>query len=90
MALALSDRVRSKVKEKFPNVKIWRIFYPMRDEDPIIVEVDPESVSELAGGKQVELELDGRKIVVKHGTRPPRPPARRAEGGEGEAGGQGA
>ena len=63
VGVPMTDRILEFLDEKQPGLKssVWKIFYPMRDEQPIEVSVKPGS---LAGGT-LELEFEGRKLLVK-------------------------
>jgi len=63
-----TDRILEFLEERNPGSKVavWRIFYPMRDEDPIEVAVKPGSLS----GEVLELTFEGKSIVVKEEKKP--------------------
>ncbi len=68
VGVPLTDRILEFIEERNPGSKVavWRIFYPMRDEDPIEVVVKPGSLS----GEVLELTLEGKSIVVKEEQKP--------------------
>ena len=68
VGVPLTDRILEFLEERNPGSKaaVWRIFYPMRDEDPIEVVVKPGSLS----GEVLELTLEDRTIIVKEGNKP--------------------
>ncbi len=71
----MTDRILEFLENRNPGSKasIWRIFYPMREEDPIEVAVKPGALS----GEVLELTLGDRAIVVKE---EPKPVLRRNRG----------
>jgi hypothetical protein len=64
----MTDRILEFLEGRNPGSKasVWRIFYPMREEDPIEVAVKPGALS----GEVLELTLDDRAIVVKEEPKP--------------------
>ncbi|RLG41584.1 MAG: hypothetical protein DRO05_03535 [Thermoproteota archaeon] len=66
----MTDRILEFLEERNPGLKaaVWRIFYPMRDEDPIEVAVKPGTLSE----EVLELTFDDRTIIVREEPKPVR------------------
>ena len=67
----LTEKILEEVKKRGEQIEVWRIYYPMRDEDPIEVTVNPETISDSM--LPMEFDINGRKVIVKKGTKPPRP-----------------
>ncbi len=68
VGVPMTDRILEFLEERNPGSKaaIWRIFYPMRDEDPIEVAVKPGALS----GEMLELTYEDKAIIVKEETKP--------------------
>ncbi len=71
VGVPMTDRILEFLEEKNPGFKaaVWRIFYPMRDEDPIEVSVKPGTLS----GEVLELTFDDRPIIVREEPKLTRP-----------------
>jgi len=63
VGVPMTDKTLDLLEEHSPGLKnaVWKIFYPMRDEDPIEISVKPGALS----GGVLELEFEGRKVIVR-------------------------
>ncbi len=70
VGVPMTDRILEFLEERNPGFKVavWRIFYPMRDDEPIEVAVKPGTLS----GEVLELTFDDRTIIVKEEPKPAR------------------
>jgi len=66
----MTDRILEELESRQPGFKsaVWKIFYPMRDEDPIEVSVRPGTL----GGNTLEFEFEGKTIIVREEAPPER------------------
>ncbi len=71
VGVPMTDRVLEFLEEKRPGLKanVWKIFYPMGEEQPIEVSVKPGSLA----GETLELEFEGKRLVVREETVERRP-----------------
>lgn len=62
VGVPMTDRILDFLEEKRPGLKanVWKIFYPMREEQPIEVSVKPGALA----GETLELEFEGKRLVV--------------------------
>ncbi|RLG45872.1 MAG: hypothetical protein DRN81_00370 [Thermoproteota archaeon] len=74
VGVPMTDVILEELKKRAADAVVWRIYYPMRKEDPIEVTVEPGTAT-----LPLEFTVNNRKVVVKEGTRPPRTAARRTE-----------
>ncbi len=76
VGVPMTDRILEFLEQRQPGLKsqVWKIFYPMRETEPIEVSVRPGAL----GGSTLELQLEGMTLLVREeavlerGTRPER------------------
>lgn len=72
VGVPMTDRILEFLEEKRPGLRanVWKIYYPMRDEQPIEVSVKPGALA----GETLQLQFEGKKLVVKEEVVERRPP----------------
>jgi len=65
--ILLSDKILEELKAKAPTAKVWKIFYPMREDEPIKVSIIPGTAK-----TPIEFEIEGKKVEVVEEERPRR------------------
>lgn len=70
VGVPMSDRILELLEERSPGLRsaVWKIFFPMREDAPVEVSVKPGATT----GDVVELEFEGRKVIVREGEKPVR------------------
>ncbi len=69
VGVPLTERILEFLDQQNPGLKssVWKIYYPMREEEAIEVSVKPGTLQ----GSTMELIFENRKLVVREEQAPP-------------------
>jgi len=79
VGVPMTERILEFLDQKSPGLRssVWKIYYPMRDNEPIEVSVKPGSLQ----GGTMELLFENKKLLVFEESLPPERPERGPRGG---------